>query len=209
MHSMFRQQSQEKSPNNLDIPNDFKERFQLFLTEAFPNLIGDVQLSPESLNEIKSSLTNVFLMACQQAREKISIDVIRDKLIRKEYNESIFSDTPCVTPEIQFLLENDNRSFVQYLFVHCTRKETLDFWLANDRASIPTDGLAIAIRLRSNLCVFERLNSDGFFVNISPQVKDELRAHSSAFLKSRPDSLAFMNDILDRYQRSDKPSHGL
>lgn len=199
MLGFFKNNRPDKMVGSRDVPQEVQEGLESFLTKAFQDLVGEDKLSQESAQRIKEQLKQALIDACQHTQQEISLDIARQKLLHREYDQDIFAQPPQKTSEIDFLIENDNHTFVEHLFMFCQKEGTLDFWLTRGGASIPKDGLAQAIRLRANVFVFERLEQEGSFNGISQNDKQILVNQASLFLKNKPESLSYLKEALDRH----------
>ncbi len=187
-----------------DLSQEIKDMVPTFLDRAFPCLTGAQQLTPEFEKQIKEQLQQAFLDVLKNTQRTISIDAIKQKLLNHELDESVLN-TPRRSQEIDLLIQNDNHFFMQHLIMFCQSEHTLNFWLTYGGATMPQGALAEAIRLRADICVFQRLEKDGALNQITQADKEQVSKQAARYLREKPASLEFLNAALDKHVQTLAP----
>lgn len=107
--------------------------------------------------------------------EEIS-DVVRQKKVYTRFCAGAFDKditNKTLTEDLKVIIKSNNMAFVERLFVECTNQEMLKFWLEQG-AKLPADAVAIALIFKSKKPVFEFLNKNGWFNDVTREDVDEI-----------------------------------
>jgi len=179
----------------------------LHLSEETDRLITQLtkQLSIDigvvgDLSVFRSSLEKEILCVCDIKLQEKDLDQMERDLKDGKMDQIIFSDTPHLTSELKYFIENRNRSFCQTLLMKTTSLHTLQYWFDQNMVKLPKDVLILAIHLKSDKIVFEYLkdNTDLFLKLSLQDQKDLLRRAKIKLKDSHKESYEFLSDHFNK-----------
>lgn len=164
--------------------DDFPEEIQFLLNEFVNKLtrISSCKILQGSELKIEESIKTIILKDIEEAKSASprSLDEILNEFKQGKYDECIFGAVPQKTKELETIIREANRDFIQRLFLNCSSDEQLAFWLEAG-AKMPKDALALAILLGNNIHILKHLEKQGALENLSNEDKKQLLIRANRF----------------------------
>ena len=132
----------------------------------------------------------------QQLSEE-ELKQLKERLLERGFDSDIFSLKS--NADIRKLIRFKPRDFAMHLFMFSESIDTLNYWFDNVGAPLPSDAIALAVRLRCSKCVFEYLDKEGLLRNIDMKDKEILLRHAEHLLgkAGKQDALDFFRQCLN------------
>lgn len=175
--------SREKLLESKELEPALNELLSKFLKEVMKIPTCSVLQYSTNQSELQEQLK---LTMIKQIEEEVKqaprkLEEIHDAFLKGKYDEEAFSNAPKTTKDLEAVVNQYNRDFVQRLFVKCKSIDTIKFWIETNNARLPKDSLALGVCMGCNVVVLQFLKEKGLFENLSEEDKFNLVARAKRF----------------------------
>jgi len=171
--------SQSAIANNVlqDCPAEFKGVISAFFKslEALPS--HQLLLISGGEQRIKAMVVEVVAQEVKNSTKKVK--QIREEFAAGKYDEQVLSDSPQLTPDLEIMIAQHPREFVERLFFKCQSEQQLSFWMTH--TPLPRDALALTVHLGNNIHALRYLKAKGVFEHLYQDDKKDLLMKAERF----------------------------